>query len=210
MFRKAECKHTSVTFCFYICLQIHSLPSLSCFAFQDVKLYHSGSLALAPSCVQPIRSIVWWLKDGRGERLRTPPYPPIPGPPRVSRALVLNSSLCSSVPGDGTTFPLFLSPGSFFIHHGFLEPSPLFSKWSLLGLSNEAVSPKTYTCFFPLPTPNPAPKHICPQSCAPRARAGIGETACGTAFVATVSSECLLSLHDSRPAWSWPPADSLS
>ena len=122
MFRKAECKHTSVIFCFYICLQIHCLPSLSCSAFQDVKLYHSGSLALAPSCAQPIRSIVWWLKDGRGERLRTPPYPPLPGPPRVSRALVLNSSLCSSVPGDGTTFRLFLSPGSFFIHHGFLEP----------------------------------------------------------------------------------------
>lgn len=85
-------------------------------------------------------------------------------------------------PGDGTSFPLFLSPGSFYIHHGFLEPSLLFEKWSLLvlilGLSNEGVSPKTYTCSLPLPTPNPAPKHTHSQCHAPKAGAGTGETAC--------------------------------
>lgn len=88
--------------------------------------------------------------------------PTLPGAPRFSRTLGLGSSLCPSVPGDGTSFPLFLSPGSFFIHHGFLEPSPLLEKWSLLtlilGLSNEEYLQRPTLVPFASAYPQPCTK----------------------------------------------------
>ena len=128
------------------------------------------------------------------------PYPPHPGPPRFSRTLILSSSLCSSVPGDGTNFPLFLSPGSFFIHHGFLEPSPLFKKWSFLGLSYLDSQTRQYLQRPTLVLCLCLPPTLHQNTPVRNAMAGIGEPACVTSSMSMVSSGCLLPPHASGPA----------
>ena len=135
--------------------------------------------------------------------MRTPPYPPLPGPPRVSRALVLNSSLCSSVPGDGTTFRLFLSPGSFFIHHGFLEPVHSSANGPYLD-SQMRQYLRRLTLVFSLCLPptlhqNTSVRRAVHRGPGQELGKCVWHRVRGTASVATVSSERLLSLHDSRP-----------